>query len=63
MSICSIAGSDGLRYTTGTNRGMDPEAFAHANLILLWGSNPLTSHHHVWKFISAARERRARTSS
>ena len=46
----------GLRYTTGTNRGMDPEAFAHARLILLWGSNPLTSHHHIWKFVAAARE-------
>ncbi len=34
---------------------MDPEAFQHAKLILLWGSNPLTSHHHIWKFISAAR--------
>src|SRR5918995_2740572 len=54
-SICSIAGSEGLRYTTGTNRGMDPEAFQHAKLILLWGSNPLTSHHHIWKFIAAAR--------
>src|SRR5918994_4220272 len=54
-SICSIAGSEGLRYTTGSNRGMDPEAFQHAKLILLWGSNPLTSHHHIWKFIAAAR--------
>ena len=59
MSICSIAGSDGLRYTTGSNRGMDPEAFAHARLILLWGSNPLTSHHHIWKFIAAARKQGA----
>ena len=59
MSICSIAGSDGLRYTTGSNRGMDPEAFAHARLILLWGSNPLTSHHHIWKFIAAARRQGA----
>jgi anaerobic selenocysteine-containing dehydrogenase len=58
-TICSIAGSDGLRYTTGSNRGMDPEAFQHARLILLWGSNPLTSHHHVWKFIAAAREQGA----
>jgi anaerobic selenocysteine-containing dehydrogenase len=58
-SICSIAGSEGLRYTTGTNRGMDPEAFALSNLILLWGSNPLSSHHHVWKFFTAARERGA----
>jgi anaerobic selenocysteine-containing dehydrogenase len=54
-TICSIAGSEGLRYTTGTNRGIDPEAFQHARLILLWGSNPLTSHHHIWKFIAAAR--------
>ena len=38
---------------------MDPEAFAHARLILLWGSNPLTSHHHIWKFIAAARGRGA----
>ena len=59
MSICSIAGSEGLRYTTGSNRGMDPEAFAHARLILLWGSNPLTSHHHIWKFIAAARRQGA----
>jgi anaerobic selenocysteine-containing dehydrogenase len=59
MSICSIAGSEGLRYTTGTNCGIDPEGFAQSNLILLWGSNPLTSHHHIWKFISAARERGA----
>src|SRR5919107_1223529 len=58
-SICSIAGGEGLRYTTGTNRGMDPEAFALSNLILLWGSNPLSSHHHVWKFFTAARERGA----
>ena len=58
-SICSIAGSEGLRYTTGSNRGMDPEAFQHAKLILLWGSNPLTSHHHIWKFISAARKQGA----
>ncbi len=55
MTICSIAGSDGLRYTTGTNRGIDPESFRLSRLILLWGSNPLTSHHHIWKFIAAAR--------
>jgi anaerobic selenocysteine-containing dehydrogenase len=36
-SICSIAGSVGLTYTTGTNCGIDPETFAHSKLILLWG--------------------------
>jgi anaerobic selenocysteine-containing dehydrogenase len=54
-SICSIAGSVGLRYTTGTNVGIDPEGFALSKLILLWGTNPLISHHHVWKFVLAAR--------
>ena len=55
MTICSIAGSDGLRLTTGTNRGIDPETFRLAKLILIWGANPLTSHHHIWKFVGAAR--------
>ncbi|GAB2843603.1 molybdopterin oxidoreductase family protein [Actinoallomurus bryophytorum] len=54
-TICSIAGSTGLKYTLGTSGGMDPEDFAHAKLILLWGTNPLTSGHHVWKFIQDAR--------
>jgi anaerobic selenocysteine-containing dehydrogenase len=54
-TICSIAGSVGLKYTLGTSGGMDPEDFAHAKLILLWGTNPLTSGHHVWKFIQDAR--------
>jgi anaerobic selenocysteine-containing dehydrogenase len=54
-TICSIAGSTGLKYTLGTSGGMDPEDFARSKLILLWGTNPLTSGHHVWKFIQDAR--------
>jgi anaerobic selenocysteine-containing dehydrogenase len=54
-TICSIAGSAGLKYTLGTAGGMDPEDFARSRLILLWGTNPLTSGHHVWKFIQDAR--------
>ena len=59
MTICSIAGTDGARYTTGTAAGMDPETFAESNLILLWGTNTLTSGHHLWKFVLAARKRGA----
>src|SRR5918994_759433 len=55
MTICSAAGTVGLRRTLGTNATIDPEGFAHARLILLWGSNPLSSHHHFWKFVLAAR--------
>ncbi len=33
---------------------MDPETFALSKLILLWGTNTLTSGHHLWKFIQDA---------
>jgi anaerobic selenocysteine-containing dehydrogenase len=55
LNICSRAGNDGLRYTNGTPGGMDPETFAQSKLILLWGTNTLTSGHHLWKFIQDAR--------
>ena len=35
---------------------MEPEAYAHAKLILIWGSNTLTSNLHLWPFIQAARK-------
>ncbi len=54
-TICSAAGRTGTKYTLGTAGGMDPEDLARSRLILLWGSNPLTSGHHVWKFIQDAR--------
>jgi anaerobic selenocysteine-containing dehydrogenase len=54
-TICSVAGATGLKYTLGTSGGMDPEDFARSKLIILWGTNPLTSGHHVWKFIQDAR--------
>jgi anaerobic selenocysteine-containing dehydrogenase len=56
MTICSIAGSVGATYTNGTSTGMDPETFAHSRLILLWGTNTLTSGHHLWKFVDAAKK-------
>ncbi|MET8861922.1 molybdopterin-dependent oxidoreductase [Nonomuraea sp. NPDC004580] len=55
LNICSGAGNSGLRRTNGTAAGMDPEDFALSKLILLWGTNTLTSGHHLWKFIQEAR--------
>jgi anaerobic selenocysteine-containing dehydrogenase len=55
LNICARAGNDGLRHTNGTPGGMDPETFALSKLILLWGTNTLTSGHHLWKFIQDAR--------
>ncbi|GAA3424317.1 molybdopterin-containing oxidoreductase family protein [Streptosporangium sandarakinum] len=54
-NICSAAGNAGLTEINGTPGGMDPETFALSKLILLWGTNTLTSGHHLWKFIQDAR--------
>src|SRR4051812_14833120 len=56
MTACSTAGTMGATYTAGTSAGMDPETFTESKLILLWGTNPLTSGHHVFKFIRAAQK-------
>ena len=56
MTICTIAGGYGTGYTLGDNRvGMDPETFSYSKLILLWGTNTLTTNHHLWKYVDAAR--------
>jgi anaerobic selenocysteine-containing dehydrogenase len=56
LTICSVAGRVGATYTTGTVAGIDPETFTESRLILLWGTNTLTSGHHPWKYIQAARD-------
>src|SRR5690348_10882672 len=56
MTACSVAGGRGTSYTTGTPAGMDPETFAESKLIILWGTNPLTSGHHVFKFMREAQK-------
>ncbi|WP_242894806.1 molybdopterin-containing oxidoreductase family protein [Actinomadura litoris] len=55
-NICSAAGAAGLEATIGSPGGMDPQDLAHARLLILWGTNPLTSGHHVWAFVQAARK-------
>jgi len=54
-TLCAAAGSNGYRYTIGASVGTAPEDFAHARLILLWGTNTLTSNMHLWPFIRNAR--------
>lgn len=59
-TICSEAGFEGYLYTMGAAEGMEPEAYAHARLILIWGSNTLTSNLHLWPFIAEAQKAGAR---
>jgi anaerobic selenocysteine-containing dehydrogenase len=59
-TLCSSAGKMGLKYTLGGSVGMDPERFAEAKLILLWGANPVVSNLHLWSRVQEAKRRGAR---
>jgi Anaerobic dehydrogenases, typically selenocysteine-containing len=59
-TICSMAGTVGMRMTLGASIGADPEGLPESDLVLLWGTNTLTSNPHLWPFVREARERGAR---
>ena len=59
-TICSMAGTVGMRMTVGANLGADPELIPESDLILLWGTNTLTANPHMWPFVLRARERGAK---
>ena len=59
-TICSMAGTMGMRMTVGANIGADPEGIPESDLILLWGTNTLTANPHLWPFVLEARERGAK---
>lgn len=62
-TICATAGATGYRYTIGGSMGFDPEAIKYAKLIVIMGSNILTSNVHLWPFILEARKAGARVIS
>ena len=59
-TICSSAGGAGYRITCGATMGTDPERFHEAKLILIWGSNIITSNVHLWPKILEAQRNGAR---
>jgi anaerobic selenocysteine-containing dehydrogenase len=58
-TICSMAGTVGMRMTVGANIGADAEGVPESDLVLLWGTNTLTANPHFWPFVAKARERGA----
>lgn len=58
-TICSMAGTVGMRMTIGANVGADAEGIPESDLVLLWGTNTLTSNPHLWPFVLEARARGA----
>src|SRR4051812_2948003 len=59
-TICSSAGSEALDAVYGARLSTDPETIGEAKLILLWGTNTLTSNPHIWPFVRKAKANGAR---
>ena len=59
-TICATAGKAGWVSVIGASVGMDGEQFENSRLIVIWGSNPITSNLHIWTRIQEAKRRGAR---
>jgi anaerobic selenocysteine-containing dehydrogenase len=59
-TICASAGAAGLTHTLGGKVGMKVEFFAEARLILIWGSNSITSNLHFWRLAQQAKRNGAK---
>ena len=59
-TICASAGGEALAATYGAKVGMHLEHFAESRLILIWGSNSITSNLHFWTFAQQAKRAGAR---
>jgi anaerobic selenocysteine-containing dehydrogenase len=62
-TICASAGTEGMLSTLGAKIGTDPERFTDSRLIILWGTNTLSSNVHLWRFILEAKHKGARLIS
>lgn len=54
-TICATAGMMGMRMTVGASIGADAEAVPLSDLVILWGTNTLTSNPHLWPKILEAK--------
>jgi anaerobic selenocysteine-containing dehydrogenase len=59
-TICSSAGAEALTATYGRPVGMHLEWFSESRLIVIWGSNSITSNLHFWTFAQQAKRAGAR---
>lgn len=58
-TICATAGAAGYKATVGASIGMEARHFAESKFILIWGSNPVTSNVHLWRYVLEAKKRGA----
>jgi anaerobic selenocysteine-containing dehydrogenase len=54
-TICASAGGAAAVHTLGAQIGTRVEFFAQAKLILIWGSNSISSNLHFWRYANQAK--------
>ena len=59
-TICASAAGAALDATLGGKIGMRVEHFAESKLILIWGSNPIGSNLHFWRYAQTAKRNGAK---
>lgn len=59
-TICASAGGEGLVYTLGGKFGMKTEFFSESKLIVIWGSNSISSNVHFWRRAQEAKRNGAK---
>ena len=59
-TICATAGKTGWVAAIGAAMGMDVEQFENSKLIVIWGSNAVTSNLHFWTRAQEAKRRGAK---
>jgi anaerobic selenocysteine-containing dehydrogenase len=59
-TICASAGKAGWGAAIGASVGMDVEQCENSRLIVIWGSNPVTSNLHFWMRAQEAKRRGAK---
>jgi anaerobic selenocysteine-containing dehydrogenase len=55
-TICASAGAAGLLATYGGSIGMHVEHYEQSKLIVIWGSNSITSNVHFWSIAQRAKK-------
>ena len=58
-TFCNAGATLAYNMTLGPTTGLDPESFAHAEMIIIWGCNIVGSMPHHWPFIREAQRRGA----
>jgi anaerobic selenocysteine-containing dehydrogenase len=55
-TFCNSGASMAYQMVLGMSGGLDPESFAHADVIVLWACNIKTTMLHHWPFIKKAKD-------